>query len=188
MDFNSHSDIRDKHAFLSPSSPHWLNYDEQKVEARYYSFSASVRGTKLHKFAQDAIELGIHIDPRHGALAAYVEDAIAYRMTCEVPLFYSNNAFGHADTLSFWDFFLRIHDYKSGVTPVKPTQLEVYAAYFCLEYGHSPYDIQIETRIYQGDEATIFEPPPERIQSIMETVVKHDKQIQDLREVERWHS
>ncbi len=187
MDFNSHSDISGKHAFLSPSSPHWLNYDEQKVEARYYSYSASVRGTNLHKLAQNSIELGVHLDPRHGALAAYVADAIAYRMHCEVPLVYSPNAFGHADTLSFWDYFLRIHDLKTGITPSKPTQLEVYGALFCLEYGHSPFDIQIETRIYQGDEATVFEPPPERIQGIMETIVKHDKQIEALKEVERWH-
>lgn len=186
MDFNSHSELSGKHAFLSPSSPHWLNYDEQKLQARYYSHSASVRGTDLHALAHEAIRLGITLDPALGAIAAYVADALAYRMSCEVPLYFSDNAFGTADTISFWDYFLRIHDLKTGVTPSKPTQLEVYGAYFCLEYGFSPFDIQIETRIYQGDEATIFEPPPERIQGIMDTVVQHDQYIEQLKEAERW--
>lgn len=186
MDFNSHSDISGKHAFLSPSSPHWLNYDEQKLEARFYSYSASVRGTDLHLLAHEAIRLGVLLDPSHGAMAAYVNDALAYRMTCEVPLYYSDNAYGHADTLSFWDYFLRIHDLKTGITPSKPTQLEVYGALFCLEYGFSPFDIQIETRIYQGDEATVFEPPAERIQGIMDTIVRQDRKIQELKEAERW--
>lgn len=186
MNFNEHSEIRGKHAFLSPSSPHWINYDEQKLEARYFAFSASVRGTDLHELAHEAIRLGIQLDPSHGAIAAYVADALAYRMSCEVPLFYSPNAYGHADTLSFWDYFLRIHDLKTGVTPSKPTQLEVYGALFCLEYGFSPFDIQIETRIYQGAEATIFSPPPERIQNIMETIVLQDRRINELKEAERW--
>jgi hypothetical protein len=186
MDFNSHSDISGKHAFLSPSSPHWLNCDEQKLEARFYSYSASVRGTDLHALAHEAIRLGMHLDPTHGAIAAYVADALTYRMTCEVPLYYSENAYGHADTLSFWDYVLRIHDLKTGITPSKPTQLEVYGGLFCLEYGFSPFDIQIETRIYQGDEATIFEPPPERIQGIMDTIVRQDRKIQELKEAERW--
>lgn len=186
MDFNSHSDISGKHAFLSPSSPHWLNYDEQKLEARYYSYSASGRGTDLHALAHEAIRLGILLDPSLGAIAAYVSDALSYRMTCEVPLFYSENAYGHADTLSFWDYVLRIHDLKTGITPSKPTQLEVYGGLFCLEYGFSPFDIQIETRIYQGDEATIFEPSPERIQGIMDTIVRQDRKIRELKEAERW--
>ena len=29
---------------------------------------------------------------------------------------------------------LRIHDYKSGITPAKMDQLMIYAALFCLEY------------------------------------------------------
>lgn len=186
MDFNSHSGISDKHAFLSPSSPHWLNYDEQKLEARYYSHSASARGTALHRLAQDSIKLGVRLNPEMGAIAHYVDDALMYRMECEVPLYFSDNAFGHADAISFWDYFLRIHDLKTGVVPAKPTQLEVYAAYFCLEYGHSPFDIQIETRIYQGEGATAFEPPPERIQGIMDTVVQHDQYIKRLKEAERW--
>lgn len=186
MTFNAHSELAGRHAFLSASSPHWLNYDYQKLEARYHSFSASVRGTDLHNLAHESIRLGIRLNDSHGAMAAYVSDALDFRMSCEVPLYYSDNAFGHADTLSFYDMFLRVHDLKTGVTPAKPRQLDVYAAYFCLEYGFSPFDIQIETRIYQQMEVNVFHPPPEAIRAIMDKTVEFNIHINQMKEAERW--
>jgi len=41
-----------KHAFLSPSSYHWLNYDEDKLRQVYWTKQQSARGDKLHAFAQ----------------------------------------------------------------------------------------------------------------------------------------
>ena len=102
-------------------------------------------------------------------------------MSVEVPLFYSSNCFGHADTLVFRRKKLRIHDLKTGITKVKFTQLEVYAALFCLEYGYSPFDIDIELRIYQGDEVMVHVPEPEAIDYIMEKIVDFDLRVEEFK-------
>lgn len=49
---------------------------------------------------------------------AFVNDAIGYRMDPEVLLYYSDNAFGTADAISFIDGVLRIFDLKTGKHPV----------------------------------------------------------------------
>ncbi len=85
MLFNQHSELSGKHAFLSPSNYHWLNYDEQKLEARFHSAMAARRGTDLHDFAHEAIRLGIKLSKGNQALATYVNDAIGYKMNCEQP-------------------------------------------------------------------------------------------------------
>jgi hypothetical protein len=102
-------------------------------------------------------------------------------MTCEQTLFYSTNCFGTADTISFRRNKLRIHDLKTGITATSEKQLEVYAALFCLEYGVDPSTIGIELRIYQRDEIRIFEPNPEIIYSIMDTIVEFDNYIEAIK-------
>ena len=181
MRFNQHSELADRHAFLSPSNYHWLNYDEQKLAARYETVTAARRGTRLHDLAHEAIELGVKLSKGNQALSTYVNDGIGYKMDVEVPLYYSPNCFGHADTISFRRNKLRIHDLKTGVTKVKFTQLEVYAALFCLEYGYSPFEIEIELRIYQRDEIMVHEPAPEAIETIMETIVEFDQRIEEFK-------
>lgn len=181
MDFNKHSGIADKHAFLSPSSHHWLNYDDQKLEARFWTVSSAARGTALHNLAHEAIRLGVDLDSNNNALALYVSDGIGFKMSCEVPLFYSRNCFGHADTMSFRQGKLRIHDLKTGVTATSEKQLKVYAAIFCLEYGHSPMDIEIELRIYQREDVRIYAPDPGDIFEIMERIVYADQRLEALR-------
>lgn len=47
----------------------------------------------------------------------YVNDAIGYKMTPEQTLFYSENCFGTADSISYRSGLLRIHDLKTGVIP-----------------------------------------------------------------------
>ena len=182
MRFNQHSELAGRHAFLSPSNYHWLNYDEQKLEARYYSASAARRGTDLHNLAHEAIRLGVPLDESNEALATYVNDAIFYRMLCEQPLYYSENCFGTADTIKFENNLLRIHDLKNGITPTSPKQLEVYAGIFCLEYGADPFQIDIELRIYQRNEIRVFEVIPEAILTIMDKIVAFDLQIQAIKE------
>ena len=182
MLFNRHDDLQGRHAFLSPSQYHWLRYDEQKLAARYTSFTAARKGTALHKLAHDSIQLGVRLHTSHKALAAYVKDAIGYKMDCEVPLHYSDNCFGHADTISFRRNTLRIHDLKTGITKVSMEQLHVYAALFCLEYGYNPFEIQIELRIYQGDGVQHEQPPPELIADIMDTIVEFDQYIEAIKE------
>lgn len=182
MDFNQHSDLTGKHAFLSPSNYHWLNYDDQKLEARYHSVRSAQRGTDLHAFAHEAIRLGVKLSRGNQALATYVNDALNYGMVCEQTLYYSDNCFGTADTIVFRRNKLRIHDLKTGITATSEKQLEVYAALFCLEYGIDPFNIEIELRIYQRDEVRVYIPYPEDILAIMDRIMYADRYIELLKE------
>src|SRR5688572_6762665 len=139
MIFNQHSHLVGRHAFLSPSNYHWLNYDDQKLAARFIASMAARRGTALHDLAHSAIRLGVKLSRSNQALSAYVNDAIGYGMVCEQALYYSENCFGTADTISFKRGKLRIHDLKTGLSAVSEKQLEVYAALFCLEYAIDPF-------------------------------------------------
>lgn len=182
MIFNTHSNLEGKHAFLSPSNYHWLNYNDQKLEARYIAMTAARRGSDLHALAHEAIRLGVKLSKANNALSTYVNDAIGYRMNCEQGLFYSDNCFGTADTISFRRNKLRIHDLKTGISATSEKQLEVYAALFCLEYHIDPLEIEIELRIYQREEIRIFEPLPETIIRIMETIIYFDQQVELIKE------
>jgi hypothetical protein len=185
MIFNQHLGLVGKHAFLSPSNYHWLNYTDQKLESRFYAVDSAQRGTDIHSLAHEAIRLGIKLSRANQALSTYVNDAIGYKMSCEQGLFYSENCFGTADTISFRRNKLRIHDLKTGIISASEKQLEIYAALFCLEYGVNPYDIEIELRIYQRDEIRIYEPPSVVIVDIMDKIIEFDQQIEAIKEA-RW--
>jgi len=182
VDFNSHSALSGKHALLSPSSYHWINYTDQKLEARYISAQAAARGTALHDLAHNAIELGVKLSKANSTLSMYVNDAIGYKMTPEQPLYYSDNCFGHADTLSFRRGVLRIHDLKTGITPASVHQLEVYAAIFCLEYNVDPHSIKMEFRIYQNSEVKIWDGDPDQVMAIMDRIVDFDLKLEMMKE------
>ena len=186
MRFNQHSGLQGKHAFLSPSSYHWLNYNEQKLEARYASYQSARRGTDLHALAHEAIRLGIRLSRAHEALSTYVKDALGYKMQCEQSLFYSDNCFGTADTISFRRGQLRIHDLKTGIVATSFQQLKVYAAIFCLEYCVDPCSIEIELRIYQRDEVRVDTPFGEEIIEVMDKIVLFDQQVEQLKASERY--
>lgn len=182
MDFNKHSTLTGQHAFLGASSYHWINYTDQKLEARWIASRAAVRGTQLHEYAHNAIKLGIKQARSNKSLNMYVNDAIAYKMISEQMLYYSDNAFGTADTISFRKGILRIHDLKTGITPASYHQLEVYAALFCLEYSIDPYSIVMEFRIYQNDDVQIYDGDPDVITQIMDTIVDFDLKIEAMKE------
>jgi hypothetical protein len=182
MNFNKHSNLEGKHAFLSASKFHWINYDEEKLAQSFQNFMAAQRGTELHEHAKRCIQLGTKLMKSKKTLNMFVNDAIGYRMTPEQPLYYSANCFGTADAISFRDNILRIHDLKTGVSPTHMEQLMVYAALFCLEYGKQPDKIQIELRIYQSDEIFVEVPDPEVIQAIMEKIVEFDAYISKMQE------
>ena len=186
MLFNRHSDLQGKHAFVSPSNYHWLNYNDQKLEARYASYKSARRGTDLHSLAHEAIRLGIKLSRAHQALSTYVNDALGYKMVCEQPLYYSDNCFGTADTISFRRNKLRIQDLKTGIVATSFHQLEVYAAIFCLEYAVDPFEIEFELRIYQRDEIRIHEPSSDVIVEIMNTIVDFDRQIEEMKASDRF--
>jgi hypothetical protein len=107
----------------------------------------------------------------------YVNDAIGYRMTPEQTLYYSDNCFGTADCISFRKNTLRVHDLKTGALPAGITQLEVYAAIFCLEYKFKPFEIKTELRIYQSNEVRIYEGDPDRLTHIMDRIITLDRRI-----------
>ena len=181
MNFNTHSGFEGQHAFLSASKHAWVNYDEDKFVRTYSNFRAAERGSRLHEFACEAIKLGIRLPKNKQTINMYVNDAIGYRMTPEQVLFYSPNAFGTADAISFRDGLLRIHDLKTGISRVSMIQLEIYAAFFCLEYDVKPTDISMELRIYQSNNVMIEEPNPDDIFHIMDKTIAFDKAIEEIK-------
>ena len=180
MNFNKHFDLEGKHAFLGASKYHWINYDEEKLAESYSRFMATQRGTVLHNFAAQCIILGERLPRSKKTLNMYVNDAIGFKMTPEQPLYYSENCFGTADTISFKNDLLRIHDLKTGLIPAHIEQLEVYAALFCLEYRIKPADIGIELRIYQNDEILVHEPTSEDIVPIIDKIISFDKMLKAI--------
>lgn len=181
MRFNKHFELKDKHAFFSPSKYHWINYDEDKMDRVYAAAQAAQLGTERHEIAHNLIKHGISLPDTTQTLNMYVNDAIGFRMTPEVPLYYSDNFFGTADALSFRDNMLRVHDLKTGDTRTSVHQLEIYAALFCLEYLFKPFEIEMELRIYQSDDIQIFVADPDVIFHIMDKIVTFDKRIDSIR-------
>lgn len=181
MNFNEHLDLVGHHAFLSPSSPYWLDYDDEKLDKKFLNFSAIQRGNDLHALASELIRLRVNLPKSRKTLNLYVNDAIGYRMKTEQPLKYSENCFGTTDAICFRQNILRIHDLKTGETRASMRQLEIYAALFCLEYRVNPFDIKIELRIYQSNEVIVHEPSPEDIKRRMERIIAADKRVEILK-------
>lgn len=184
MQFNKHYNLEGSHAFLGASKYHWINYDEEKLIASYNSFLAAQKGTELHSFAAQCIKLGQRLPKSHKTLNMYVNDAIGFKMVPEQVLYYSDNCYGTADSITFKDDFLRIHDLKTGATPTHMEQLMIYAALFCLEYKVKPGLIGMELRIYQNDDIAILQPQATDILPIIDKIVTFDKLIKKIKEVE----
>lgn len=198
MNWNRHSELEGKHAIFSPSQSAWLRYDEGKIYNKIVSTYSPAIGTLLHKFAEEHILYGVKLtkasrqetllyllkndipyaaidmDYLYPNLMNYVNDAIGYKMTPEVVLWYSDNCFGTTDSICFRNRFLRVHDLKTGKSG-DMEQVLSYAALFCLEYKVKPTEIESELRIYQGGEILYHRPQPEEIIDTMETIKACDK-------------
>lgn len=181
MNFNEHSNLQGEHAFLSPSNYHWLNYSPEHLQDVYLNLQAKEKGTILHAFACDCIKLNQRLPRTKATLNMYVNDSIGFKMRPEQVLYYSDNCYGTADAISFRQNLLRIHDLKTGVTPASMVQLEVYMALFCLEYDHSPEDIQSELHIYQSGEVLVYSPTSDEIRRIMDTIISFDKILNEVK-------
>ena len=187
MRFNSHFELAGKHAYLSASKYHWINYSDEKLERTYKTAMMAARGTELHDLASNCIRLKVRMPRTTETINAYVNDAIGFMMTPEQVLFYSPNAFGTADAIGFrlnpetGRYMLRIHDLKTGVIPGSFHQLDIYAAFFCLEYGFLPAEIDIELRIYQNDDVSIMVGDFDEITRIMSRIKLFDEMINDAR-------
>ena len=182
MNFNQHFRLNGLHAPFSPSQPSWLNYTDEKALDVYSNKKAAEMGTRLHNWAKETIDLGIRQPRSKKTIYAYVDDAIGFRMDTEVVLYYSDRFFGTADAISFKNNFLRIHDLKTGTSPVHIEQPLVYAALFCLEYKIKPSDIKIELRIYQNDEIQIYEPEEGEVEEVMNKIVHLDELLSSYEE------
>jgi hypothetical protein len=160
--FNRHMEIEGRHSFLSPSKPHWVNYDDEKLLMSFDKHMTAALGTRLHAFAHDAISLGIKMEDNSKTLNRYINDCIGFRMRTEVSLVFSPNAFGTADAIDFDGArqLLRVFDLKNGSTHVSERQLE--------------YDL----RIYQNDAVAEFDTDPEDIVYIMDRIKHFDQLIE----------
>lgn len=181
MRFTNHSKLAGSHALLSPSSYHWVNDNEQKMDARITASFAARRGSELHELAQRAISLKVKLPDTTQTLNAYVNDCIGFRMTPEQTLHYSNNCFGTADAIGFTNNKLRIFDLKTGIIQSNVLQLVVYAALFCLEYNFKAIEIEMEFRIYQNDDVKIYIGDPIQVTAVMSQIVVYDRRIEELR-------
>ena len=184
MNFNQHYNLSGLHAPFPASQSAWIRYDDDKAKEVYTRRKAAELGSKLHEWAKQTIDLGIKQPKSNKTLYAYVNDAIGFKMSTEVVLFYTDRFFGTADAISFradrktGRMALRIHDLKTGVVgdPERHfEQLKVYAALFCLEYKFKPSEIDIVLGVYKKDEVAFCEPEPEEIVEIINKIIHLDK-------------
>lgn len=180
MIFNNHFKLDGRHAPFSASSSTWLRYDDAKAIEVLKNKQAAELGTRLHDWAKKTIDLKIKQPKSKKTLYMYVNDAIGFRMSTEVVLYYSDRFFGTADSISFRDGKLRIHDLKTGKTPVHMEQLIIYAALFCLEYKIKPSEIEMELRIYQNDEVIYLIPTAEDVVPVMDKIVHLNKMLEEM--------
>ena len=181
MRWNRHSELEGRHAFLSASNYHWTGYSEEKLLTVYRNQQAKILGTKLHAFAHDAIVLGRMLYADGSTLSMFVNDCIIDGLDSEVLLYFSDNAFGTADGISFDGNLLRIYDLKTGKTPASMKQLKVYASLFCLEYQFDPNEIGMILRIYQNEEVITEEPDPIDIWDLMDRIIYFDSLLEQMR-------
>lgn len=185
--FNPHYNLVGKHAFMSASQYHWINYDEDKVRDRFFTAAAAALGTRKHELAAELIDLGIKLPDTGQTLNSYVNDCIGHRMQTEVLLYFSDNCFGTADAIDFrlnpktQRMRLRVFDLKTGNTKASEKQLWVYIAIFCHEYEIDVNEIEIDARIYQNDMVYTFEIDPVEILNVIALMKRNDDIINNAR-------
>lgn len=187
MRLNRHSELEGRHSFLSPSSPAWLRYDDDKLARRFTEHLAHLRGTEEHEFAKQAIKLGHRMPDERKTINMYINDSIGWRMKPEVALYWSDFCFGTADALGFSENTreiptLRISDLKTGKTPASMDQLITYAALFCLEYEFPrPWELEIELRIYQRNAVKEHFPDGDEIFRAMDRILTGTRLLEQIR-------
>lgn len=210
MQWNDHHQLEGKHAFLGASNFHWINWNDETFENRYYGQFSTQIGTAIHALAHDCIvsrtkltKHDVHLiditlyhayipkdayDPNLilNNLIPFVNDALGFHMSSEILLYYNAYCFGTSDAISFDEKnkILRIHDLKTGTTPTHMEQLLIYAALFCLEYHKNPHQFKTELRIYQNFDVLIANPQPEEIEHYMDLIQNRSKLIMSYLERE----
>lgn len=211
MKWNDHSMLKDTHAIFSPSTSGWEKYSPERLQERYLTSYAADIGTAVHEEAMwhitkkilvkasskgefklslykrsnlpDDVIDAMDLNPMFDAYMIYVNDAIGYRMDPEVILYSSDLCYGTADSISFNNNFLRIHDLKTGATTPHIEQLFKYAALFCLEYKVDPRNIQSELRIYQANnDILIVNPAGDEIMPFIDQITEINKLSKEILE------
>jgi hypothetical protein len=189
MRFSPHYELRDKHAQLSASQYSWIRYDEDKLARVFYTSQEKMLGTRKHAWAAETIRLGIKQAKTQRTLNMYVNDCIGHKLEPEVPLVgVEGLAFGTADAVGYNERkgILYIFDLKTGALPTSFDQLRVYAAFFFMEYGLelgiTPFDINIELRIYQNNEILIDVESHDEIVHIIDQIKMADRLFKTIRE------
>jgi len=179
MEYNKHYNLSGKHAILSASQYHWLNYTPEGMRKSYENKLKKEEGTYLHDLASRLIKTHTYLKPLKKAFNQFVNDSIGYGMESELVLYYSDNCFGTADAIKYDEEngLLRIHDLKTGITKPSFNQLNIYAALFCLEYSVDPFDINFEERLYQGFDFEINSPDQDLIREIMDKIIEMDQVV-----------
>ncbi len=204
MYWNKHPEFEGKHAFLSASQYHWMAWSDEILKQRYKNSFANDVGTIIHELASKCIKRGIKLSDDDvtliimtlkdnyipdnvydinriiGNLKNFVNDSIDNRMSSEVLLFYTENAFGTSDAISFDGKKLKIFDLKTGAIQAHFEQLLLYAAYFCLEYNQDPHNFDIDLRIYQNNEIAKFEPTGDEVQYYIDTVIEKEMKLRNF--------
>jgi hypothetical protein len=93
MIFNDHYNLEGLHAPFGASKSSWLRYDDNKAIDVYNNMKAAEIGTRLHAWAKETIDLCIKQPRSKRTIYAYVNDAIGFKMSTEVVLFYSERFF-----------------------------------------------------------------------------------------------
>ena len=189
MEWNDHWRLEGRHATLSPSGYHWLNYDADKMRRVTWNNYSKEDGTKMHELASNMILYNIMPEDNENALNQFVIDALTMfkePMSSEILLYYSDECFGTADAIYYNEDkqHLQVHDLKTGVSKPSFKQLWIYCALFCLEYGYKPEKMTFECRLYQLGAMDIDNPQPKQIRSIMKQIVEMSNVIEGVR-VER---
>lgn len=107
-------------------------------------------------------------------ISLFVNDAIGFRMDSEVILAYDETySFGTSDAFSCdeKEKIIRVSDLKTGIHPVKMTQLLLYAAQYCLEYHKNPKEYSYELRVYQNAEIIEYFPMAAEVEEHMQHIV-----------------
>lgn len=180
---NSRRFHRDNHAIFGASNYHWINYSEEKMIEAFVNNQAKKKGTEFHDLACRLIKNKIKLPDINITFNMYVNDAILYDLRPEEQLYYSDWFYGTADAIGLKDETLRIHDLKTGRTKPSLHQLEVYVAFWCLEYRVLPSDLKdIVIRLYYDNQIIEDHPGSDIIVPIMDKIVTVDKVLQRLRE------
>lgn len=206
MIFNKHPELDNKHAFMGASKSSWLTKDPDGFREAYLNSFAQAKGTAVHALAHDCIvshttltladthlvdicmyKAFIPVQAYSSSnilltLVPFVNDAIGFHMLSEVHLFYNWYCYGTTDAILFDDHSkqLRIHDLKTGTLPAHMEQLVIYAALFCLEYHKDPKDFTTLLQIYQEGNIVKYSPNCKEIKTVMNTIERNTKIIDDL--------